>query len=262
MRQFILNKQHPFLEIVEESENHNQFIRLGLREMLCDGQPFSRMVGGNPVAVGLMPDPEHITQTKMTESFKHRYMDHLVGTTLNEFIRRVMCRQHLANFANLQLFQRDINKVMTNKVSEQALEVFVQMIISGFPFLRASSKSDGESLMVRFDQRGAWKTKDGSELPVLNPGVLEFPYARLSREFDELKADAEGDSAAANEAIKAKMLCSISSVFYRMEFSLPVDESKLVDPNKITVIEKPVSLSDRLKYDLQKAQEQGRVVKR
>lgn len=262
MRQFVLNKAHPFLEIVEEMENHNWFIRIGLREFYCGKQPFSQMVQGNHVAVGLLPDPEHITQTKMRESFKNRYLDHLVGTTLNEFVRRVLCRQHLANFANLQLFHRDANKVMTNKLNVSGVEAFVQMIISGFPFLRASSKASDESLIVRFDQRDKWYTKAGEELPALNPGILEFEFARLAREFDELKADAEGDSAAANEAIKAKMLCSVSAVFYRMAFEGEVDLAKLEDPNKITIVEKPLSLSDRLKYDLQKAQEQGRVVKR
>lgn len=78
---FTFNKLHPFFEFVEETDNHNQMVRVGLREYLVNGMStISSMVGGNHIGIGLMPDPEYLTNTAMTESFKNRYMDHLVGT--------------------------------------------------------------------------------------------------------------------------------------------------------------------------------------
>lgn len=263
MRDFINNEQHPFLEIYEEQENNNWFCQIGLREFNIDRKvDFSQMVGGNPIALGILPDPEHITQTKMTESFKNRYRDHLVGTTMNEFIKRVMCRKHLGNFANLQLFVRNENKVMTSKLNPAAVEVFFQMVMSGFPFLAGAIKETEKSVVIRIDQRGTWYTRDGQELPKVNPGIIELEYQRLAREFESLLADSEGDSSAVNEAMKGKLLCSLSSVMYRMKFEQEINPETIKDPNKLQIVQKPISLSDRLKYDLQKAQDEGRVVKR
>lgn len=260
MREFTVNRTHPIFEIIEETENHNWFVRIGLREFWIDGNTkFSQLVGGNHICLGIMPDPEHITQTKMRESFKNKYLDHLVGTSLNEYIKRGLCRENLGAFANLKIFTKDDNGVLSKKPNPKSLEILFQLLLQGFPMLRLSSKTDESSVFFRFDSRGKWYTKERKELPELNPALIEIPFARLGREFEELMADAEGDSAAANEAIKVKLLCSFTSMLYNMSFAEKVDEKLLEDPNRVFVVQKPMDMASKLKYQLEKAQAEGRV---
>lgn len=253
---FTFHKLHPFFEFVEEVDNHNHLVRVGLREYVVDGRiQISKMVGGNHVGLGIMPDPEYLTNTALTESFKNRYLDHLVGTLLNEYLKRVLCRQHLGAFAGLQLFSRD-----TGKPNPKALEILFQMIVSGLPFLRVLTKSDDEGIAFRFESNGTWHTMSHFKLPPLDSAGIELNYAKIHREFDGLRADSEGDFSAANEAFKAKILCSVSSMLYNMRFSEEVKPELLEDPNKkLTIVERPVDLAGRLKYDLEKAQKEGRV---
>lgn len=253
---FTFNKLHPFFEFVEETDNHNQMVRVGLREYLVNGMStISSMVGGNHIGIGLMPDPEYLTNTALTESFKNRYMDHLVGTLLNEYLKRVLCRQHLGAFAGLQLFNRE-----TCKPNPKALEILFQMIASGLPFLKVASKESDTGIAFRFGSKGNWYTSERYQLPELEAAGIELDYAKVQREFEGLRSDSEGDFSAANEAFKAKILCSVSSMLYNMRFSEEVKPELLEDPNKkLILVERPVDLAGRLKYDLEKAQKDGRM---
>lgn len=253
---FTFNKLHPFFEFVEETDNHNQMVRVGLREYLVNGMStISSMVGGNHIGIGLMPDPEYLTNTALTESFKNRYMDHLVGTLLNEYLKRVLCRQHLGAFAGLQLFSRE-----TCKPNPKALEILFQMIASGLPFLSVRSKEDDQGVAFRFDSKGNWYTSERYKLPALDSAGIELDYTKIQREFEGLRSDSENDFSAANEAFKAKILCSVSSMLYNMRFSEEVKPELLEDPNKkLVLVERPVDLAGRLKYDLEKAQKDGRM---
>lgn len=253
---FTFNKLHPFFEFVEETDNHNQMVRIGLREYVVDGRlQLSKMVDGHHIGIGIMPDPEYLTNTALTESFKNRYMDHLVGTLLNEYLKRVLCRQHLGAFAGLQLFSRE-----TCKPNPKALEILFQMIASGLPFLGVMSKEDDHGVAFRFGSKGSWHTMNHVKLPALEPAGIELDYAKIQREFEGLRSDSENDFSAANEAFKAKILCSVSSMLYNMRFCEEVNPELLEDPNKkLVLVERPVDLAGRLKYDLEKAQKDGRV---
>lgn len=238
---------HPFLEVIFERDCQDIFLQIGFRELFCSGVAFSKMAQGNHVCLGMIPDPSSF-DVKLSALTDAQYVEHLAGSTMNQFIKRVLCRQHMGAFDALQMFKGK----QSPQLNPQALEVFMQMVLSGFPMLSGKIKTDDEQVQVMFCSRGDWQTKSGYKLPPLAPRVLDFKFATMQNEFELMRFQAKNSHDLAGHAMKAKMLSAVSSLIYGMHYSELVPDAELTDPNRIFVSDKKVVQSNNLEYMLEK----------
>jgi len=239
-------KNHPFLDIIFERDCHDIFLQIGFRDLFSSGLAFSKMTEGNHICLGMIPDPSAFN-VKMSPDTESQYIEHLTGSTLNQFIKRALCRKHMATLDALQLF-----KGKQAQINLKAFEILVQLILSGFPMLSAKMRTEDDTVTILFHSRGAWTTRTGYALPQLSPRATDFKISEIQNEFEFLRYQAESNHDLANHAMKAKMLSAISSLIYGMHYSEPVPDKEIKDNNKIVVSENKVLQSNQLTYMLEK----------
>jgi hypothetical protein len=244
-------QNHPFLEIIFEQESSDIFLQIGFRDLFLDGIPFSRLVDGHHVCLGMVPDTSSFGP--LSPMVKNQYLEHLAGSVMNQFIKRVMCRKFMGAFDSLQLFDKQA------KLNEKSVEIFIQMILTGFPMLAGKLKSENGVMEIMFHSFGTWTTKNEYVLPALSPRITSFDINVMEREFETLRFQAGNEHQEANHAMKAKLFSVMSSNIYGLHFAENVDDDVLKDPNKIFVAEKKVVQSNNLSYLLEKAQKEGRM---
>lgn len=240
-------KNHPFLEIIFERDCHDIFLQIGFRDLFASGIAFNKMTQGEHVCLGMIPDPSAFN-VKMSPDSESQYIEHLTGSVLNQFIKRVLCREHMATFDALQLFKGKQNP----KLNPKALEILVQLFLSGFPMLSAKMRTEDNLITILFHSRGSWTTRTGYALPQLSPRATDFKINEIENEFELLRFQADSNHDLANHAMKAKILSAISSLIYGMHYSASVPDKEIEDNNKIVVTENKVLQSNKLTYMLEK----------
>jgi hypothetical protein len=251
-----IREDHPFLEISGLTFNNEHIFEIGIRPTLkVNGTPMFEIFE-QVRCIGVLPDFKMALGHNIHPSIMTACHDHMMGTTVNQFIKRLNWR-NTANIENLILFPKQADGTLSDEIDFNRLQLFFELLLGQFVMLDCSTQQpDDDRFMLFIHSRGEWTTFEDEPLPKLRGIGVEFSKERLKTEFNRFLPELKSGTLA-NDAVKAQIISVLSSQLYAMSFDGAVEADLLAGPHrKLNIIKEPVTLADLLK---QKVAEKGLV---